>query len=414
LILLKSTLDENSSVDHKDVTADYKGCILSSVFQPIISIPHQRAVGYEGLVRGKTRKGVECSPIDIFTLPESSSEHLSLDRICRLLHIQNFSKQHLDNEWIFINLDSMCLANEKPTPGFMDRVFSISGIAPHRVVIEILESEINDQAYLKDLISHFRDMGCLIAIDDFGAGHSNFDRIWELEPDIVKIDRSLIQRAAINSKVKRILSGMVSLIHEAGSLVIIEGVETELEAQTAIEVHADMLQGFYLAKPSAKINHQCFRNTIQHILASQQQTRNKTNDVVTQHSQEFQVLFRKAVRKFRSVMQLNDFAQVIFQNERVVRCFVLSKVGYQIGQSIHSNSYNEQLHRRFIPLISAENANWSHKHYHFLAVQNPYVIQVSRPYLSIAGANLCITVSLAIEIDREIYVICCDLDWQED
>jgi len=93
-----------------------------------------------------------------------------------------------------------------------------SGIAPHRVVIEILESEINDQAYLKDLIKHFRNMGCLIAIDDFGAGHSNFDRIWELEPDIVKIDRSLIKRAAINSKVKRILSGMESLIHEAGSL----------------------------------------------------------------------------------------------------------------------------------------------------------------------------------------------------
>ena len=47
-------------------------------------------------------------------------------------------------------------------------------------------------------------MGCLIAIDDFGAGHSNFERIWDLEPDSVKLDRSLVSRAANSSKAKRI------------------------------------------------------------------------------------------------------------------------------------------------------------------------------------------------------------------
>lgn len=402
------------SHNDKEIVADYKGWTLSSVFQPIISIPHQRAVGYEGLVRGKTATGVECSPIDIFALPETSGEHLSLDRICRLLHIRNISRQDLDNEWIFINLDSMCLANEKPTPGFMDNLFSVSGIAPHRVVIEILESEINDQAYLKDLIKHFRNMGCLIAIDDFGAGHSNFDRIWELEPDIVKIDRSLIKRAAINSKVKRILSGMVSLIHEAGSLVIIEGVETILEAQAAVEVNADMLQGFYFAKPSAEINYQCFRDVIQNLITSQQQVRNKASNEVSHFTTRFQAEFREGVRQFRELIQLKDFAHVIFQNERVVRCFILDEMGYQIGQSIHSTAYNERLDQRFIPLISADNANWSHKHYHFLAILHPYVIQTSRPYLSIAGASLCITVSLAIVIDQQIYVLCCDLDWQDD
>lgn len=44
----------NPNIEHDANTADYKGCTLSSVFQPIISIPHQRAVGYEGLVRGET------------------------------------------------------------------------------------------------------------------------------------------------------------------------------------------------------------------------------------------------------------------------------------------------------------------------------------------------------------------------
>jgi EAL domain-containing protein (putative c-di-GMP-specific phosphodiesterase class I) len=109
--------------------------------------------------------------------------------------------------------------------GFMSNLFSLSEVRPEHVVIEILESEIKDRAYLKTLIAHFREMGCLIAIDDFGAGHSNFDRIWELEPDIVKIDRQLISSAEKSPKVKRILKGIVALIHEAGSLVVIEGIE---------------------------------------------------------------------------------------------------------------------------------------------------------------------------------------------
>jgi EAL domain-containing protein (putative c-di-GMP-specific phosphodiesterase class I) len=94
---------------------------------------------------------------------------------------------------------------------------------------------------LKRFISHFRQLGCLIAIDDFGAGHSNFDRIWDLQPDIVKIDRRLIQDAGHSRRVERILTGIVSLLHEAGSLVVVEGVETEDEALVAIAANADMV-----------------------------------------------------------------------------------------------------------------------------------------------------------------------------
>ena len=230
------------------ITATYRDIDLHSSFQPIFSISHRRPVGFEGLIRCQDKQGNQPSPLELLAIPNNSQDKLSLDRLCRQLHMQNFSRQPNGEAWLFLNLNLQCLVDQRPDAGFMKELFSHTGLPPHRIVIEILESEIQDRNYLKDLISHFRGLGCLIAVDDFGAGHSNFDRIWDLAPDIVKIDRTMIYRASQSIRVERILTGIVSLIHEAGSLVIIEGVETERESLVAIATNADMVQGYYFGK----------------------------------------------------------------------------------------------------------------------------------------------------------------------
>jgi EAL domain-containing protein (putative c-di-GMP-specific phosphodiesterase class I) len=394
----------------------YKGYRLHSAFQPIISVPHRRAVGFEGLVRPYTDKGEKCSPFELFKLPQSSEQHLELDRQCRRLHMKNFARQCTSNEWLFINLDLQCLALEKAQPGFMEHLFSLHDISPHRVVVEILESEIHDRNYLKSLIKHFRAMGCLIAIDDFGAGHSNFERIWELEPDIVKLDRKLIQRAATTPKIKRILTGMVSLIHEAGSLVIIEGVETEKEAAMAIAVDADMVQGFYFARPSATINlhNQQLDSSINRLIQLQLEQGAEKSKASVNHFSHFKSLFNNKVHHFNQLEQFECCASSILTEKNAVRCFLLDDEGNQLGNSIHSTSYQQQFDDRFLPLLSGEHANWSHKPYHHRAVSFPDQLQMTRPYLSVAGAHMCITLSKAVEIDGDTFVFCCDISWQDD
>jgi len=408
-------------VNSNNITGEsevYKHYRLHSAFQPIISIPHRRPVGYEGLVRAHTDEGEQCSPFELFKQAKSSEQHLELDRLCRRVHMKNFTRQETSNEWLFINLDSQCLAIEQPEPGFMNQLFFLHNISPHRVVIEILESEISDQKYLKNLIEHFRAMGCLIAIDDFGAGHSNFERIWQLEPDIVKLDRKLIQRAALNSKVKRILSGMVALIHEAGSLVIIEGVETEKEAAVAIAVNADMVQGFYFAMPDASIqlhNEQLDRAISRLVQLQLEQGAEKSHSFNHHFSfSRFKKIFKNTAHHFSQLEQFESCAIAILTEQRAVRCFLLDEAGNQIGDSIHSSVYKRQLDKRFLPLLSADHANWSHKHYHHRAVSYPGQLQMTRPYLSIAGSHMCITLSKAVKIDGELFVFCCDLDWQDD
>ncbi|MCF7972045.1 MAG: EAL domain-containing protein [Methylococcaceae bacterium] len=397
------------------ITAGYKNYCLHSAFQPIFSIAHRRPVGYEGLIRVQTAEQQSRSPLELFSEPETNGEYLALDRICRRLHVQNFSQQRTNNEWLFINLNSQCLATEKPSPGYMSNLLSISGIEPQRIVIEILEGEISDRVYLKELIARFRSIGCLIAIDDFGAGHSNFDRIWELEPDIVKIDRSLIQRAALSSRIERMLISMVSLIHEAGSLVIIEGVETEKEALTAMKANTDMVQGFYFAKPNAHISEDGnLDKTFSHLL--QLQKCQKKSPIRDEHYDftQFEKLFKTVADEFTQSQSLEGCAQRIFTEQKAVRYFLLDEAGYQIGANINSPAYHQKSDGRFAPLLSGDKANWAHKHYHYRAIQHLNKIQISRPYLSTTDAQMCITVSQAIEVNNKIFVLCCDLGWQDN
>ncbi len=393
----------------------YRGLSLTSHFQPIFSIAHGRAVGYEGLIRAQQDGGPAVSPATLLAMPTNGQECLELDRSCRTLHVHNFSRQAPAQTWLFLNLNSQYLVSERPDIGFTRNLLQAAGIPAHRLVIEIIESAVSDQAQLKRFIRYFRELGCLIAIDDFGAGHSNFDRIWDLEPDIVKIDRRLIQDAGRSRRVERILSGIVSLLHEAGSLVVVEGVETEHEALVAIAANADMVQGFYFAKPQAGIdNAQGYTDIFASLLRGQQWQSVKRHADLQHYSRAIEELFQQAVAAFAIHQQFEQSSLMLFTDPRTVRCYLLNEAGYQVSRNVYAPHYQQQMSARFAPLLCGDNANWSHKHYHYRALKQQGVIQISRPYLSIADSRMCITLSQTVKIGGTLYVFCCDLDWQED
>lgn len=395
-------------------STNYKDFILKSVFQPIISIPHRRTVGYEGLIRPENSAGHKVSPFSLFGAADDSAESLNLDRICRNLHAHNFGFQDAKDKWLFLNLDSQSISDKQPDPGFMAQLIDSSGIKPSQVVVEILESQVSDRAYLVSFIRNLKQLGCLIAIDDFGAGHSNFDRVWELEPDIVKVDRSLIVRAAISAKVKRVLSSLVSMIHGSGSLVILEGIETREQALLSMEVSADMVQGFYFSKPESFIN-PCFHldSLMTELLNEQRGITKKQGLALDAQFRQFQMYFEKAITQYVNGDSFKNSVQVVFNEERAVRCYLLDASGHQIGQAIHTPNYLLESSVRFSPLAKSENANWSQKHYHYRALRHPGKIQITSPYLSLTGSHMCITISKAIEIFGSTYVFCCDMNWED-
>ena len=404
----------SAAVGYEPVSTQYRGRRLTTHFQPIFSIAHRRAVGYEGLIRVRRSDGTAESPGELLALPETGQESLALDRICRGLHIQNFARQLPDQSWLFINLDSQYLINEQPDAGFTRSLLDKTGIAPQRLVIEIIENKVSDHAQLQKFISHFRSLGCLIAIDDFGAGHSNVDRIWELEPDIVKVDRGLIQRAGQSPRIARLLTSIVSLIHEAGSLVVLEGIETEQEAMVALAANADMLQGFFFARPHPRIADPLFQaDTFDKLRHRQQCERAQRGANLQQYLQDMEKLFSQSVADFTRHQLFARSSAPLLQDVRAVRCYLLDQAGYQIASNIYAPHYQHQLNARFAPLLNGENANWSHKHYHYRAIQRQGTVQLSKPYLSVADSRMCVTLSQTVSINNKLQVFCCDLDWPD-
>ena len=96
----------------------------------------------------------------------------------------------------------------------------------------------------------------------------------------------------------------------------------------------------------------------------------------------------------------------------VQRCYLLSAEGVQVGANIGTKEAARRLDPRYLPCADAEGANWFRRPYFRRAITQPLVVQVSRPYLSIADARACVTFSIAIPETDGVRVLCADLDWE--
>lgn len=222
---------------------------LGSHFQPIFSVAEKRCIAYEGLLLASNTAGQAVKPESVFSLSAGHQEELFLDWLCRALHLRNFANVGDEQSLVFLNAYPEAAIEDPHHPQVFREMIEFYGVNPANVVVEILETGASDEAKLVDAVRLYRSLGCRIAIDDFGIGFSNFDRLWRLHPDFVKIDRSVTASAVRETHARLVLANMVKLIHECGAQVIIEGIETRDEALTALEVGADFVQGFYFARP---------------------------------------------------------------------------------------------------------------------------------------------------------------------
>lgn len=181
-------------------------------------------------------------------MASADADKMLLDRLCRALHLCTYQAVGPQNSWLFLNVKPAVVLHGRTYGIFFADLLERHRFPAHRVVVEILEDSILDEPQLAEAVGYYRGLGCLVAIDDFGCGHSNFERIWALSPDIVKLDRSILVQATAKSKVRCVLPGLVSLLHEAVSLVVMEAIVTEDEALIAMDADADFVQGCYFGR----------------------------------------------------------------------------------------------------------------------------------------------------------------------
>jgi len=395
------------------VSSHYADITLQSAFQPIISLAHHRTVGYEALIRGSRPAGESVFPPDIFSLAKTELDTVYLDRLCRALHVSSFQCAGNESGWLFLNVNPDVVVHGIKYGTFFKELLTALNMPPERVVIEILESALLDERQLDAAVAFYRDLGCLIAIDDFGAGHSNFQRIWRLKPHIVKLDRSIICNAANDAIARRMLPSIVGTLHEAGSLVLVEGVETEQEAMIAMETSADLVQGYYFGRPASVLSAIDGASDVVSALFSQYRESMELARGRIKYP-EHVVAIKQAVVCLNSVADTRseslDCLKALLALPGAESCYVLDENGIQVGETYAIDHKGQQASNLFKPLERSQGAVWIRRPYWQRAMSQQGEIQCTRPYLSVATGRLCVTLSVAYQSPLGVRLLCFDLD----
>jgi PAS domain S-box-containing protein len=219
---------------------------IISYFQPIIDNNTKEIVKYESLVRLIDENDKVLSPFFFLETAKKSNQYLKITNIV-LEH--SFTMLKNCNYDISINLSAIDIEQKSTRNKVLELLEQNKDLAS-RVVFELLEDEsVKDLKIVKQFISKVKSYGVKIAIDDFGAGYSNYERLLEYQPDILKIDGCLIRDIATNSYSHSVVKSIVTFAKEQNIQTIAEFIENETIFDVVKSLGVDFSQGYYFGKP---------------------------------------------------------------------------------------------------------------------------------------------------------------------
>jgi EAL domain-containing protein (putative c-di-GMP-specific phosphodiesterase class I) len=394
--------------------AAFDGIVLCSLFQPIYSLPHQRQVGYEALLRGVPSAGALLAPFELFAKAIVESSTSTLDRLSHLTHLHNAAKWLPGQTWLFLNVTPASFID----PGYAQQLADAargSGIRPEEIVLELLESGGSDVCAFAQATQAFRSHGFLVAVDDFGAGHSNLDRLLTLRPDIVKLDRSLIHAHQPDLR-ESVMPKLVSLLHEAGMLVVAEGIETEEDLLLAARSGVDFVQGFLFGQPSPGYSPedaatQQIETVFETVFDTLAHTRKTSQLAIDLLLMPYRTLFAEAAERMWAGALPERACEDLRALPCTVSCFFLDQGGRECIPTI-AGAGAVAVAPHLAPLSKLSIGRWDNRPYFVDALAQPQRLMVSAPYLSATGAGLCVTLSIFINYRGEPLVFGADLNWE--
>lgn len=217
-------------------------------FQPFIDTATGRIAGVEALGRLRQPDGQLASVGPLFADPRTPA--IALRRLDRQIRDNSLSRLHeAPAEWFLsLNMSPRWISRlraDQPLPSLKQMLRH--GVDPQRIVFEITELGGNGQR-LAEVVARYREAGARIAIDDFGAGYSQLDRVLALQPDILKLDMRLFQAAALGGPSSDVVKALAQMAEKTGCWIIAEGVETEAQLNFALECGSRYVQGFLFAR----------------------------------------------------------------------------------------------------------------------------------------------------------------------
>ena len=225
---------------------------LSLHYQPLVQLPSGRISGVEALARWHDPELGNVPPDRFIPVAEETGLIIDLGAwvlatACR--QAARWAAGTTADLSVAVNVSPVQLAQ----PGFLDVVVAAladAGLPAQRLCLEITETaEIADLADSVRVLGELRQLGVRVALDDFGTGHSSLTMLRALPLDVVKIDRSFVEKVARGSQDAVLVRLVIDTAHTLGLEVCAEGVETADQARQLLSMGCDSAQGWYFGMP---------------------------------------------------------------------------------------------------------------------------------------------------------------------
>ncbi len=217
-------------------------------FQPVVDAKTGEIFGYEALMRPREINSIRLTPVETINI---AKEQNMLDKIEQLT-LKNLFGYLSDNlekfngKRLFINTIPNCFVSDEE----YNELYEKDGHVFEKLIIEITEGSQITAESVELMRKRYSSRHALFAIDDYGSGYANESTLLSIQPDIIKIDRSIITAIDTDSQKRHLVANMINFAKRHGISTLTEGIETKDELETVITLGIDYVQGYYTGRPS--------------------------------------------------------------------------------------------------------------------------------------------------------------------
>ncbi len=374
---------------------------LVPYFQPIVDIASGKVIGHEVLARTYDHDGNVKSAGYLFSDPHLDEQKiLAYDRAVRLQAIQRFAEAgqpgfltlNISPRWIDLLEDEWI-----PTIEMLE----LYNVSPEKIVIEIVETS-SDPEKLLAMVKRYKAIGIRIAVDDFGSGSSQFDRVIKLEPDIVKLDMHLFKRAMQGGIAQNIVQSLSFLAERMGSQILCEGVETYPELRFALDIGCKLIQGYMFSEAN---NHFCDAGIFAEDIAENRrqflQEGIRKEERIIADSRHIHKEVTELCNQIRNNGHIDKLQWI--ESNHILSLFICDVYGTQISPTFRKNPACEwqDCHDKI-------GYNWSWRPYFYQLISGAETLQrlcvTSRSYHDVTTGTLVKTIARFVDKDRILMV----------
>jgi EAL domain-containing protein (putative c-di-GMP-specific phosphodiesterase class I) len=378
---------------------------LFPYFQPIVGSASGAIVGYEALARQIDVNGNVKSAGELFIHPDISDKKLiEWDRSVRRQALQKF-KALSYSAYLTINISAAWIDyiddfNTLPTLLMLDE-FDIN---PRSIVIEITETE-GDVDKLVQAAMMYRKQGLRIAIDDFGAGFSQLERVMAIQPDIIKLDMQLFQNAARGGVETDVVHLLSRLAKRTGCRIVCEGVETNEDFLFGLSCGAQYMQGYLFSPATADFQdskrYHAQISELRNIFLNQVLAKEDYKNQFIERTRKLMFYLQKMVMK--TDFSLHELAIEPFKNSGVLHFYLCDNQGNQISPNFNFSN------NKWIDDATQLGFNWAWRPYFYEALAHKVdndccSIVISERYRDFSTDMLCKTFALHLKDSRVLLV----------